>query len=143
MQVKTFTIRLDNTNLEIDQNSLNNFLETVKFKKSETHFIESENSYWSVLVHYEEHIKTKVIETIKAEDLSLNEQSLFNHLKKWRSEKAEQIGLKNFMICHNSELINCAIKKPNSISELKLIKGFGTAKVEKFGEDIISLLNAV
>ena len=143
MQVKTFTIRLDNTNLEIDQNSLNNFLETVKFKKSETHFIESENSYWSVLVHYEEHIKTKVIETIKAEDLSLNEQSLFNHLKKWRSEKAEQIGLKNFMICHNSELINCAIKKPNSISELKLIKGFGTAKVEKFGEDIISLLNVV
>ena len=143
MQVKLFTIRLDANNLEIDQNSLNDFLETVNFKKSDTHFIEFENSYWSVLVHYEEQVDAKVETPIQLENLSENDQTIFNHLKKWRSEKAEQIGLKNFMICHNSELINIAIKKPNSISQLKLIKGFGAVKAEKFGDDIISLLNAV
>lgn len=143
MQVKLFTIRLDANNLEIDQNSLNDFLETVNFKKSDTHFIESENSYWSVLVHYEDQVEAKIETPIQLENLSQNEQTIFNHLKKWRSEKAEQSGLKNFMICHNSELINIVIKKPNSISQLKLIKGFGTVKAEKFGDDIISLLNAV
>ena len=110
MQVKLFTIRLDENNLEIDQNSLNDFLETVNFKKSDTHFIESENSYWSVLVHYEEQVEAKVETSIQLENLSENDQTIFNHLKKWRSDKAEQTGLKNFMICHNSELINIAVK---------------------------------
>ena len=143
MKVKLFTIRITKNELEIDQNSLNDFLETVNYKKSDTHFIESENSCWSVLVHYEELDETKVFQTVQLEDLSINEQTIFNHLKKWRSEKALENGLKSFMICHNSELINIAVKKPNSISQLKLIKGFGTVKAEKFGDDIISLLNAV
>ena len=43
MKVKLFTIRLTENELEIDQNSLNDFLELINFKKSETHFIESEN----------------------------------------------------------------------------------------------------
>ncbi|WP_395044938.1 HRDC domain-containing protein [Flavobacterium sp.] len=143
MQVKLFNIRLDSKNLEIDQNSLNDFLETINFKKSDTHFIESESNYWSVLVHYEEQVESKVDEPIQLHNLSDNEQNVYNNLKNWRSEKAEQLGLKNFMICHNSELINIAITKPNSISELKKIKGFGNLKSEKFGDDIISLLNAV
>ena len=55
MKVKVFTIRLSENQLEIDQNSLNDFLETVTFKKSSTQFVESEKeSYWSVLVHYDE-----------------------------------------------------------------------------------------
>ena len=47
------------------------------------------------------------------------------------------------MICHNSELISIAVSKPSSVSQLKLIKGFGTIKSQKFGDEIISLLNAV
>ena len=62
MKIKVFTIRLSENELEIDQNSLNDFLETVIFKKSSTQFVESENdSFWSVLVHYEEISETKNI----------------------------------------------------------------------------------
>ena len=43
MKIKVFTIRLSENELEIDQNSLNDFLETVIFKKSSTQFVESEN----------------------------------------------------------------------------------------------------
>jgi hypothetical protein len=43
MKVKVFTIRLTENELEIDQNSLNDFLESVTFKKSSTQFVESEN----------------------------------------------------------------------------------------------------
>ena len=43
MKIKVFTVRLSENELEIDQNSLNDFLETVTFKKSSSQFVESEN----------------------------------------------------------------------------------------------------
>ena len=53
MQVKVFSIRLDNAFLEYDQQQLNAFLNSVTFKKSSTQFMESEEAHWSVIVHYE------------------------------------------------------------------------------------------
>ena len=145
MKIKVFTIRLTENELEIDQNSLNDFLGMVTFKKSSTQFVESENeSYWSVLVHYEdEETKSKMTETKSENDLTEREQLIYRNLKQWRSEKAAELGFKNFMICHNSELLNISIQKPESINQLRKIKGFGEIKSDKYGDDIISLLNAV
>ena len=44
MQVSVFSIRIDPAFLELDQQKLNAFLETVTFKKSSTQFLESEPS---------------------------------------------------------------------------------------------------
>ena len=144
MKVKVFTIRLTENELQIDQNSLNDFLEMITFKKSSTQFVETEiDCYWSVLVHYEELSAAKNEEPKKEIELSESERMIFQNLKKWRSEKASELGFKNFMICHNSELINIAIQKPNSVNQLKRIKGFGEVKSDKYGEDIIALLNTV
>lgn len=149
MQVKLFTIRLDSDNLEIDQNSLNDFLETVTFKKSDTHFVESEINHWSVLVHYENE-KDNVYEPespVSAQQheviLSEREEFVFEKLKQWRNQKAVELGLKHFLICYNSELINIAIKNPSTIDELKKIKGFGNVKSEKYGNEIIEVLNQI
>ncbi len=145
MKVKVFTIRLLENELEIDQNSLNDFLESVAFKKSSTQFVELENeSYWSVLVHYEDDEKeVKVTESKSENDLTEREQLIYKNLKQWRAEKASEFGFKNFMICHNSELLNVAIQKPESINQLRKIKGFGEVKSDKYGDDIIALLNAI
>jgi superfamily II DNA helicase RecQ len=144
MKVKAFRIRLTENELEVDQNSLNDFLEMVTFKKSSTQFVESENeSYWSVLLHYEEETELKNIETKSEADLTERERIIYQNLKKWRAEKATQLGSKSFMICHNSELLNISIQKPESINQLRKIKGFGEIKSDKYGDDIISLLNAV
>ena len=53
MQVRVFSIRLDNAFLEYDQQQLNTFLNPVPFKKSSSQFVESEEAHWSVIVHYE------------------------------------------------------------------------------------------
>ena len=42
MQVKVFSIRLDNAFLEYDQQQLNAFLNSVMFKKSSSQFVESD-----------------------------------------------------------------------------------------------------
>lgn len=144
MQVKVFSIGLEADVLEKDQNMLNEFLATVTFKKSSTQYVEKEN-YWSLIVHYDENETTKPasLERKSFEDLSAKDQQVYMYLKEWRTEKAETLQQKNYMICHNSELIDLAMYKPSNLDELQQIKGFGKQKSERFGEDILAILNAV
>ena len=145
MQVKVFSIRLEPAFLIEDQQKLNEFLATIMFKKSSVQFVESEESYWSVLVHYdvlENEIPAKQ-ERKAYEDLQPKDKQLYGYLNQWRTEKADELKQKKFMICHNSELIDLAMYKPSNFDELQQIKGFGKQKTEKFGEDILSILNAV
>ena len=64
MQVSVFSIRLDTTFLEHDQQQLNAFLNSVTFKKSSTQFVDKEEPYWSVIVYYEieAQLKTEIQE---------------------------------------------------------------------------------
>ena len=144
MQVRVFSIRLDNAFLEYDQQQLNTFLSSVTFKKSSTQFVESEEAHWSVIVYYEseEQEKPERLERKSYEDLNPKDRQVYNYLRQWRIEKAEQLKIKNFMICHNSELIDLAMYKPSNLHALQQIKGFGKQKSERCGEDILAFLNA-
>lgn len=145
MNIQVFALRLASEHLFFDQQKLNDFLQQVTFVKSETHFVASEErSYWSVLVHYE--ALTVVPEKkvpVQVADLTPGAQYVFERLKQWRTEKAETLKVPKFMVCHNSELINIAFHHPKNVAGLKKIKGFGDIKVEKYGEEIISVLNSV
>jgi ribonuclease D len=144
VQVKVFSIGLDADRLEKDQKKLNDFLANVIFKKSSTQYVEEEK-FWSVMVHYDEIEITNPasLERKSFEDLSTKDQKVYLYLKEWRTSKAEKLQQKNFMICHNSELIDLARFKPSNLDELKQIKGFGPQKAEKFGDDILAILNAI
>ena len=144
MKVKVFSIGLEAGMLENDQKVLNDFLATVTFKKSSTQYVENEN-YWSLIVHYDDNeiIKPTGLERKSFEDLNTKDQQVYMYLKQWRTEKAEKLQQKNYMICHNSELIDLAMYKPSNLDELQQIKGFGKQKSERFGEDILAILNAV
>lgn len=145
MQVRVFSIRLDNAFLEYDQQHLNAFLNSVTFKKSSTQFVESEEAHWSVIVHYEklEQEKPERFERKSYEDLNPKDKQVYGNLNQWRTEKADTLKLKKFMICHNSELIDLAMYKPSNLDELQQIKGFGKQKADRFGEDILAILNAL
>lgn len=145
MNIQVFTIRIASEYLSSDQKKLNDFLQQVKFVKSTTHFVASEESqYWSVLLHYEtlKEMPEKKM-PVQIADLTPGAQYVFECLKQWRTEKAEALSVPKFIVCHNSELINIAFHHPKNVEELKKIKGFGAKKAEKYGEDIITVLNAV
>lgn len=145
MKVSVFSIRIDPAFLELDQQKLNTFLETVTFIKSNTQFLESESAHWSVIVHYETEEQKKLIrlERKSYEDLLPKDKQVYGYLNQWRTEKSEQLNQKKFMICHNSQLIDLAQYKPSNLDELQQIKGFGKQKADKFGEDILAILNAI
>lgn len=149
MKVKVFHIRLTKENLQSDQDNLNSFLENVKVKKTATKLINGQPNFWSILVFYDEQ-KTErqekssdKIAITDENELTDEEKRIFATLKQWRQDKATQLNIPNFMVCHNTELLTIAKIKPHTLDELLKIKGFGGQKIAKFGDDIIAVLNSI
>lgn len=146
MKVRIFDIRLASENFISDQKSLNDFLENIEFIKSDTHFVEDKTNYWSVLIHYEEkkleNKPERKVGDIQEQDLEPEQLGVYQELRTWRAKKAQDWNIASFMICHNSELLNCVVTKPKTISDLKKIKGFGDLKIENHGEEILTIINA-
>ncbi len=65
---------------------------------------------------------------------------LFQNLKEWRTAKAKETGVAHFQILHQSVVIQIAVFLPDSISELKKIKGVGKVTAKKYGEELVSLV---
>lgn len=149
MKVRHFVVQLDSEKIAEDEKYLNAFLESVDFVKSDVHFVESKVNYWSVLVHFREKETVVKRESISEDTNKISEQNLnpqqkavYLALKEWRSEVAQEKNLPSYTICHNSELLNIVVQKPNSMNDFRKIKGFGDVKIEKYGNDILNILNA-
>jgi superfamily II DNA helicase RecQ len=148
MKIKVFHIRLTKENLQTDQDNLNNFLGSVTVKKTATELVNGQPNFWSILVFYDEQKAEKQEKTsdkISLKDdneLTEDEKIFFSTLKHWRQDKATQLNIPNFMVCHNTELMTIAKVKPQTLDDLSKIKGFGGQKIAKFGDDILALLNS-
>lgn len=147
MKVKHFRVRVSGEHLQNDQDAINQFLTEVTVEKTATNFITGMIDYWSVLVFYspktektKEANETEKVAVLNYEELTQEEKNTLNSLKHWRSETSSKLGLPQYMICHNSELMTIAKMRPDSIDDLKKIKGFGQHKINRYGNDILSLL---
>lgn len=149
MKVKVFHVRLTKENQLTDQEDLNNFLETITVKKTATELISGQLNFWTILVFYEEQKISKQeaaidkIAVISEIELTEDEKQIFNVLKEWRKDKAIELNIPSFMVCHNTELMTIAKVKPTSLDELIKIKGFGGVKVAKIGNEILEVLNSI
>lgn len=142
MNIKVFNIRLDKENCHEDQKKMNEFLDSVEIKLTSTNFVTTTTvDFWSAVVFYEPKMESK--SSHREVELTVEEKKIYFALKKWRSDKAQQLLLPHYMICHNSELVSIAIKKPQSLEDFKTVKGFRENKIANYGDDIISLLNAL
>lgn len=150
MKIRHFHIQLSKENLQADQDNLNSFLESVTVKKTATELIKGQPNYWSILVFYDdqkverqEKSSDKITVTSDTE-LTDEEKRIYETLKHWRQDKASQLNVPNFLICHNTELMTIAKVKPTALNELSKIKGFGGGqKIAKYGDDIITVLNSI
>jgi superfamily II DNA helicase RecQ len=148
MKVKIFKIRLSDEFIYADQMLLDRFLQENNILKYETAFVKEDESYWSVVLYFEES-KIQVNESkpekynAVEEDLSQDEIKIMDSLKLWRSEKAKEKSLPVYLIATNKELFSIAKYKPAKKEELLDIKGFGKYKIENYGEEIIEILETV
>ena len=149
MNVKLFHTRLDDQHIQHDQETINAFMDSVTVKKTATQFVIGQPDFWSVLVFFEngkpQKNGSKESDKISFDsdvELTDEEKQIILALKQWRKDRAKEVNVPEYLICHNSELLSVAKMKPRSMEDLIRVKGFGDQKIAKYGDDIIAVLNA-
>ena len=66
--------------------------------------------------------------------------ALFQQLKEWRNIKASELKLPHYMILHQKTMVTLANFMPQSLPALKLVKGMGKKKSEKFGQELLNII---
>lgn len=70
-------------------------------------------------------------------DLSPEAQQLAERLKAWRNSEAKTIRMPAYIILPDRAILEIALAKPSSLTELAGIYGIGPAKRERYGEAIL------
>ena len=84
--------------------------------------------------------KKVVVEKIQYTD-SDADIYLLRALKKWRKEKANSLNIPAFVILHDKSLRQIASVIPKAENELLNIEGIGQAKLQKYGSEIMAIIN--
>ncbi|HEU0337650.1 MAG TPA: ATP-dependent DNA helicase RecQ [Gaiellaceae bacterium] len=61
-------------------------------------------------------------------------------LRGWRRERSRTDGVPAYVVLHDATLDELAAVRPTSLAELGRVKGFGPVKVERYGEDLLAVL---
>lgn len=86
--------------------------------------------------------KEKVMcKLIQDNEEKIEDKNLFISLKTWRKERAFRENIKPYIIFSDSTLIELSNKKPKNIEELLSIRGVGEKKVDRYGIEILSIIN--
>lgn len=65
---------------------------------------------------------------------------LLRRLREWRNSKAEESDLPHYMILPQRTMVSLVNFLPQSLRALKQIKGMGTKKSEKYGEELLDII---
>jgi translin len=79
--------------------------------------------------------------THEESQLDSKEQEIYEALDEWRNQKANEENLAAYIIVRNSWLHQIIKLKPTTIKELNAIKGFGERRINKYGKEIIAIIN--
>jgi len=67
--------------------------------------------------------------------------SLREALKKWRREQSSFEGVPAFIVFYDTTLDELCERLPQTMSELRHVKGFGPIKVEKYGDSVLAIVS--
>jgi ATP-dependent DNA helicase RecQ len=76
---------------------------------------------------------------VAAVEFDAAQAALENRLRAWRSEQAAQAGLPSFFILADSSLRNIVLARPQSLDDLRAVRGVALDKVDRFGAAVVDL----
>lgn len=71
-----------------------------------------------------------------------NDEEIRTRLKEYRIKKCNEENIKPYMVFNNETMEELISVKPKNLEELEKVKGFGSVKSKKYGEDLIAKINA-
>ena len=148
MKMSVLKVRLAQEFLQTDQLKVNDFFLKNEIIKVNSHLIEGEECFWSVIAFYEDKTLVKESKPVKYslnsnDELSDDEIKILDSLRLWRNARSKEQRLPSYCIATNKELASIAKYKPICKQDLKEIKGFGKHKIENYGSEIIEILAGV
>lgn len=85
---------------------------------------------------------TEVMEEEKAEEQVVdNASDLYEEIRRYRYNKSKEEGNKPYFLFNNNTLDLLVKERPRTKEELLKIQGFGQVKVDKYGEDLLGIIN--
>jgi ATP-dependent DNA helicase RecQ len=68
------------------------------------------------------------------------DEELFAKLRAWRLDQARAKSVAPFMVAHDAALQELARVKPVTVQKLMGVKGFGSKKIDQYGEGILQVV---
>lgn len=147
MRYRFFVIPIGN--LTEAEAELNQFLGAHRVLTVHRDFVVSgEHSFWAIAVEYLPSQSEKLPGVNRGgkaridyrEVLSEQEFALFARLRDWRKEEAAKEAVPVYTLFTNEHLAEIAQKKIATINGLRAIEGVGDAKLSKYGQAIIAIV---
>jgi ATP-dependent DNA helicase RecQ len=69
-----------------------------------------------------------------------HDEGLFERLRTWRRERAQSDDVPAYVVLHDRTLREVAAAKPRSRSDLAGVSGFGPAKLDRYGDDVLAVV---
>ncbi len=73
-------------------------------------------------------------------EIKIEDTPLFKALRSYRWKKSQEEGIKPYFIYNDSQLKDLIARMPNTKRELMQVSGFGKAKAEKYGAEILEII---
>jgi superfamily II DNA helicase RecQ len=151
MLARVLTLRF-NTMLDgFDDAPLRDFIKDKEVLSIRDHFfVKNEVPYLAVIINYRPQPLAAALE-VKAGGRDKGDESwraliaeadvpLFNSLRDWRTTRSRREGLPPYVIGTNRQLAAMVVARPISLAKLGEIEGFGKAKLERYGKEILAIL---
>lgn len=105
------------------------------FLKNDVNSIENSN-----IIYTKETVTNKNNKT-ESETENIEDLQIFLELKSYRLAKSREEKIKPYYIYNDAQLKDLISKMPRTKEELQKVSGFGPVKAEKYGNDILKILN--
>ena len=69
------------------------------------------------------------------------DEALLDRLREWRRTRAAADGVPPYVVAHDAHLRSIAAQRPSSLDELALCDGIGPARLDRYGDDILTVLS--
>ncbi len=135
-KIKEMDKQVKNSKNEKEMLEIANFF----LEKNQPNRLDYAEKYERLLGKVEDSNKKKVEnENVSSVRDEMNER-IRAGLKSFRLERSRQEKIKPYFIFNDAQMENLIQKNPRSKEELCKVSGFGNVKVEKYGEDILKIL---
>ena len=147
MKLKSMTLSFDPSGGGFDDAELQSFQRGKEVLELRDHFFVFEGTpRWALMIAYREEGSAAGRNGKGRRDwrseVAEEERPLFDALRTWRNARAERDGAPPFVLFNNRQITEICRVRPESLEELRAVRGIGEAKARSFGQEVLAVVAA-